>query len=289
MELGPVLIRKRPVTADGAVLAEQNGKERESGLDRACCCNARVLQSLSPHTCTHRACIEPMLRRCSGSVMRISPSTRWWRAATSPLEFVRQSQHESVTLWRKLDRCTDPLCATSRPLLPCLCLSSHPPRTTHLLSFCLPASSHLYIHRKHGQGYCYRRRWWYWPASFAAAQAIFARHRSRPLRCVSACLFSSSFTAARCLTSLLFTPSLTIRDVSSFPANSSSSLTTTSVNAPGVAADLSHINTPSIVTGYLPADGGLGKALKNADIVVIPAGVPRKPGMTRDDLFNVST
>lgn len=42
------------------------------------------------------------------------------------------------------------------------------------------------------------------------------------------------------------------------------------------------------MTGYLPADGGLGKALKNADIVVIPAGVPRKPGMTRDDLFNVS-
>ncbi|GAC95964.1 malate dehydrogenase, NAD-dependent [Pseudozyma hubeiensis SY62] len=60
------------------------------------------------------------------------------------------------------------------------------------------------------------------------------------------------------------------------------------VNAPGVAADLSHINTPSIVTGYLPADGGLGKALKNADIVVIPAGVPRKPGMTRDDLFNIN-
>ncbi|SNX86527.1 probable MDH1 - malate dehydrogenase precursor, mitochondrial [Melanopsichium pennsylvanicum] len=60
------------------------------------------------------------------------------------------------------------------------------------------------------------------------------------------------------------------------------------VNAPGVAADLSHINTPSVVTGYLPADGGLGKALKNADIVVIPAGVPRKPGMTRDDLFNIN-
>ncbi|KAJ1023405.1 hypothetical protein NDA18_004929 [Ustilago nuda] len=60
------------------------------------------------------------------------------------------------------------------------------------------------------------------------------------------------------------------------------------VNAVGVAADLSHINTPSVVTGYLPADGGLGKALKNTDIVVIPAGVPRKPGMTRDDLFNIN-
>ena len=28
--------------------------------------------------------------------------------------------------------------------------------------------------------------------------------------------------------------------------------------------------------------------MKDADIVVIPAGVPRKPGMTRDDLFNVN-
>lgn len=26
----------------------------------------------------------------------------------------------------------------------------------------------------------------------------------------------------------------------------------------------------------------------DADVVVIPAGVPRKPGMTRDDLFNTN-
>ena len=29
----------------------------------------------------------------------------------------------------------------------------------------------------------------------------------------------------------------------------------------------------------------LGEALKGADVIIIPAGVPRKPGMTRDDLF----
>ena len=29
-------------------------------------------------------------------------------------------------------------------------------------------------------------------------------------------------------------------------------------------------------------------AMEGADIVVIPAGVPRKPGMTRDDLFNTN-
>ncbi len=29
-------------------------------------------------------------------------------------------------------------------------------------------------------------------------------------------------------------------------------------------------------------------AVTGADIIVIPAGVPRKPGMTRDDLFNIN-
>jgi len=48
------------------------------------------------------------------------------------------------------------------------------------------------------------------------------------------------------------------------------------VNSPGVAADLSHINTKSVVTGYLPPDDGMAKSLTGADIVVIPAGVPRK-------------
>merc|ERR1712151_332629 len=32
----------------------------------------------------------------------------------------------------------------------------------------------------------------------------------------------------------------------------------------------------------------LNKALDGCDVVVIPAGVPRKPGMTRDDLFNIN-
>lgn len=32
----------------------------------------------------------------------------------------------------------------------------------------------------------------------------------------------------------------------------------------------------------------LRKALEGSDVVIIPAGVPRKPGMTRDDLFNIN-
>ncbi|KAH9857766.1 malate dehydrogenase [Lenzites betulinus] len=60
------------------------------------------------------------------------------------------------------------------------------------------------------------------------------------------------------------------------------------VNTPGVAADLSHISTPAKVVGYLPPDDGLKKALTGAEVIIIPAGVPRKPGMTRDDLFKIN-
>ena len=56
----------------------------------------------------------------------------------------------------------------------------------------------------------------------------------------------------------------------------------------GVAADISHINTKSTVKGFDPTPTGLASALKGAEIVLIPAGVPRKPGMTRDDLFNTN-
>ncbi|KAI9255987.1 malate dehydrogenase, NAD-dependent [Sporodiniella umbellata] len=60
------------------------------------------------------------------------------------------------------------------------------------------------------------------------------------------------------------------------------------VNTPGVAADIGHINTKSKVTGYTADNEGLKSALEGAHVVVIPAGVPRKPGMTRDDLFNTN-
>ncbi|PNS17037.1 Malate dehydrogenase, mitochondrial [Sphaceloma murrayae] len=57
---------------------------------------------------------------------------------------------------------------------------------------------------------------------------------------------------------------------------------------PGVAADVSHINTKSTVKGYAPDAAGIRECLTGAEIVLIPAGVPRKPGMTRDDLFNTN-
>ncbi|KAL3895626.1 MAG: hypothetical protein SGCHY_004584, partial [Lobulomycetales sp.] len=45
------------------------------------------------------------------------------------------------------------------------------------------------------------------------------------------------------------------------------------VNTPGVAADLSHINTPAKVSGH-KGDAELGAALEGSDVVIIPAGVP---------------
>ncbi|KAJ3937668.1 MAG: malate dehydrogenase [Lentinula lateritia] len=56
------------------------------------------------------------------------------------------------------------------------------------------------------------------------------------------------------------------------------------VNTPGVAADLSHIATPARVAGFLPPDEGLTKALAGAQLVIIPAGVPRKPGVSSIDI-----
>merc|ERR1712018_417738 len=58
-------------------------------------------------------------------------------------------------------------------------------------------------------------------------------------------------------------------------------------HTPGVAADLSHCETKSDSTGFVGQEQ-LKDSLVGADIVVIPAGVPRKPGMTRDDLFNTN-
>merc|ERR1712045_56754 len=59
------------------------------------------------------------------------------------------------------------------------------------------------------------------------------------------------------------------------------------VHTPGVAADLSHCETRAKVQGFV-GDDQLLASLEGMEIVVIPAGVPRKPGMTRDDLFNTN-
>ena len=49
-------------------------------------------------------------------------------------------------------------------------------------------------------------------------------------------------------------------------------------NAAGIAADLSHIETRPKVAGFTGPET-LKAALDGANVVLIPAGVPRKPGL----------
>jgi len=56
---------------------------------------------------------------------------------------------------------------------------------------------------------------------------------------------------------------------------------------PGVAKDLSHIETIAQVSAHTGPEE-LDDCLKGCRLVLIPAGMPRKPGMTRDDLFNTN-
>ena len=70
------------------------------------------------------------------------------------------------------------------------------------------------------------------------------------------------------------------------PENSLLSLYDVAPVTPGVAKDLSHIPTSVKVTGFGGDDPT--EALEGADVVLISAGVARKPGMDRSDLFNIN-
>eukprot|EP00933_Yihiella_yeosuensis_P016854 TRINITY_DN1425_c0_g1_i1.p1 TRINITY_DN1425_c0_g1~~TRINITY_DN1425_c0_g1_i1.p1 ORF type:complete len:384 (-),score=106.80 TRINITY_DN1425_c0_g1_i1:240-1304(-) len=61
----------------------------------------------------------------------------------------------------------------------------------------------------------------------------------------------------------------------------------------GVAADVGHLEFPAKVVGYStdpskPAVDQMEACLTGCNLVLIPAGMPRKPGMTRDDLFAIN-
>lgn len=70
------------------------------------------------------------------------------------------------------------------------------------------------------------------------------------------------------------------------PAGSELSLYDIAPVTPGVAVDLSHIPTAVSIKGFSGEDAT--PALEGADVVLISAGVARKPGMDRSDLFNVN-
>jgi len=70
-------------------------------------------------------------------------------------------------------------------------------------------------------------------------------------------------------------------------------LTIAMVPAEGVAADLAHLEKRCRVKGYSlgkddkPIDK-LEECLTGCDLVLVPAGLPRKPGMTRADLLGIN-
>ena len=70
------------------------------------------------------------------------------------------------------------------------------------------------------------------------------------------------------------------------PAESELALYDIAPVTPGVAADVSHIPTAVKVKGFSGEDPT--PALQGADVVLISAGVARKPGMDRSDLFNIN-
>ncbi|AOF54510.1 malate dehydrogenase [Rodentibacter caecimuris] len=70
------------------------------------------------------------------------------------------------------------------------------------------------------------------------------------------------------------------------PAGTELSLYDIAPITPGVAADVSHIPTAVKVKGFSGEDPS--PALEGADVVLISAGVARKPGMDRSDLFNIN-
>ncbi|MEQ5585695.1 malate dehydrogenase [Klebsiella variicola] len=70
------------------------------------------------------------------------------------------------------------------------------------------------------------------------------------------------------------------------PSGSELSLYDIAPVTPGVAVDLRHIPTDVKIKGFSGEDAT--PALEGADVVLISAGVARKPGMDRSDLFNVN-
>jgi hypothetical protein len=125
------------------------------------------------------------------------------------------------------------------------------------------------------QGHRSRCRWWYWPAIVASLEAQPQGHQAVPLRYPPRPRYASITFANR------------IQALTSFPQVSLPTLVTSTPRARyDATAKISHqhLTNSQKVTGHEATPSGLADALKGAEIVVIPAGVPRKPGMTRDGM-----
>ncbi|KAH8370835.1 hypothetical protein KR093_005168, partial [Drosophila rubida] len=59
-------------------------------------------------------------------------------------------------------------------------------------------------------------------------------------------------------------------------------------NVEGIKMDLSHICTTTQVDSFQGDDDAMAEACLDSDVVIVSAGLPRKPNMTRDDLLSAN-
>jgi len=120
----------------------------------------------------------------------------------------------------------------------------------------------------------------------AKAKATPKAKESKPKKALKVCVCGGAGGIGQPL-SMLMASDPNVSELSVFDLNIAM------VPPEGVAADLSHIETKCKVVGYVadkdtkPIDC-LEACLTGCNLVLIPAGLPRKPGMTRDDLFKVN-
>jgi malate dehydrogenase len=112
------------------------------------------------------------------------------------------------------------------------------------------------------------------------------KREPRPMKSFKVCVCGASGGIGQPL-SLLMSMDPSVKELNLFD------LSIAMVPPAGVAADLNHIEKKACVKGYVmevgqnPTDH-LEECLKGCDLVLIPAGMPRKPGQSRDDLFKVN-
>jgi malate dehydrogenase len=123
------------------------------------------------------------------------------------------------------------------------------------------------------------------PKAKAKAKAKAAKPRE-PAKAFKVCVCGGAGGIGQPL-SLLMSMDNNVKELSVFD------LSVAMVPPEGVAADLNHIEKKAAVKGYVMEVGKnpidhTKECLTGCDLVLIPAGMPRKPGMTRDDLFKVN-
>jgi len=124
-------------------------------------------------------------------------------------------------------------------------------------------------------------------AAKAKAKVKAKKKQSQPRKLFKVCVVGGAGGIGQPL-SLLMASNSNVKELAIIDLN------VAAVPAEGVQADLSHIEGPCKVTSTVlelnkdKAIDKAGDALTGCDLVLVPAGVPRKPGQDRKDLLNIN-